>query len=221
MKPLILIPFILMGCNQMTKENMCKVNDCDAGVFNHCLNSPEYSVLKDTITMFSSAKTDFFNAPDGSACTSNAPLLLKKLDNTHPFTFSARVKPAFQNTYDAGAVYVFCNEKLWQKFAFEMDERKRTRLVTVRTIGTSDDNNHDSITQEEVYMKISSDTKSIGFYYSVDGNTWQLVRLYRNEYPDDIYIAISSQSPIGNGTVTHFTDIKFSENSIENFRMGL
>ena len=102
-----------------------------------------------------------------------------------------------------------------------MDERKLTRLVTVRTITTSDDNNHDSITQEEAYMKISSDTKNIGFYYSLDGNTWQLVRLYRNEYPKRIYLAISSQPPIGNGNETLFSNIVFSENSIQNFRLGL
>ncbi|MGD0506895.1 MAG: hypothetical protein ABSA27_03815 [Terriglobales bacterium] len=39
-------------------------------------------------------------------------------------------------------------ENLWLKMAMEMDERQKTRMVSVRTIGTSDDNNHDVITEK-------------------------------------------------------------------------
>lgn len=221
MKHLILIPLMFMSCGHIAEDETLKVEKCDAGDFTYCVNSPEYEVRNDTITMYSDARTDFFNAPDGSSCSANAPLLLKEVDNTKPFTFSVLVKPTFHETYDAGAIYVFHDQKLWQKFAFEMDERKLTRLVTVRTIETSDDNNHDSIIHDKVFMRVSSDTKNIGFYYSIDGDTWQLVRLYRNEYPERIYIAISSQSPIGNGSNVCFSNIEFVETSIENFRLGL
>lgn len=222
MKQLLpLIALLMMGCSQIKENVMIEIQNCDAGMFTHCLNSPNYALKNDTITISSSAKTDFFNAPDGLIRTANAPLLLKEIDNTKPFTFTAKVKPEFKNTYDAGTIYLFCNNDLWQKFAFEMDERGITRAVTVRTIGTSDDNNHNSISQEDAYMKISSDTKSIGFYYSLDGQTWQLARLYRNEYPQRIYIALSSQSPIGDGIDTQFTEIKLTDNSITDFRLGL
>ena len=60
---------------------------------------------------------------------------------------------------------------------------RRHRMVSVRTIGTSDDNNHDVVTSKSVYMKISSDTKTVGFYYSLDKKTWQLIRLFKNDYP--------------------------------------
>lgn len=38
-----------------------------------------------------------------------------------------------------------------------------------------------------MYMKISSDTKTIGFYYSLDKELWQLVRLFRNDYPSFVF----------------------------------
>lgn len=211
---------LLYSCSQTKEKSMMKIQNYSAGIFTNGINTPEYTVKGDTITISSGAKSDFFNAPDGSMRTATAPLLLKELDNTKPFTFIAKVKPYFVNTYDAGTLYIFQDENSWLKFAFEMDERKKTRLVTVRTIDTSDDNNHDAITQADVYMKISSDTKNLGFYYSLDGHMWQLVRLCRNIYPSTVFIAISSQSPIGNGIDAEFTEISLIEEHIENFRLG-
>lgn len=219
MKKLIpLIAFIMLGCTK--SKELITTQECNVAIFTNSLNSPNYTWENDTISISSGAKSDFFNSPDGTGQTSNAPLLLKTIDNTKPFTFIAKVQPEFAKTYDAGAIYLFYNTDLWQKFAFEMDERGLTRLVTVRTIGTSDDNNHDAITQKEVHMKISSDTKTIGFYYSLDGQQWQLAKLYRNEYPQNIYLALSSQSPLGDGIKTHFTEINLTDKSIENFRLG-
>lgn len=36
---------------------------------------------------------------------------------------------------------------------FEQDERGKHRVVTVRTVGTSDDNNHEVIEQDNIYYK--------------------------------------------------------------------
>ncbi len=44
-----------------------------------------------------------------------------------------------------------------------------------------------------VYLKISSDTKTIASYYSIDKKRWNMVRLYKNYYPKNIYLGISSQ----------------------------
>lgn len=220
-KHIPLIPFVLIGCTQPKQQAAVEFQNCTAGEFTYSLNAPDYQISNDTLSIVSKANTDFFNAPDGTARTATAPLLLKEIDNTKPFTFTAKVKPDFQTTYDAGAVYVFCDNDNWLKFAFEMDERKRTRIVTVRTNGTSDDNNHDAVSQKDVYMKISSDTHSIGFYYSLDGREWQLVRLFRNDYPETLHIAVSSQSPIGKGIASQFTEITFTDTNVENFRMGL
>lgn len=164
---------------------------------------------------------DNFIDPDGKLSKDNAPILLTKIDNTKSFTFTAKVTPIFLDKYDSGSLFIYLNKKWWFKFAFERDERKRARAITVRTIETSDDNDHDIIDSPSMYMKISSDTKTIGFYYSLDKTDWQLVRLFRNDYPAEIWIGFSSQSPMGNGTSSTFEACSLTETSISDFRMGI
>lgn len=173
------------------------------------------------LTLASEAKRDNFRDPDGKLSNSSAPVLLAEVDNRQPFTLTARVTPTFRETYDAGALYIWVREDLWLKMAMERDERGKTRMVTVRTIGTSDDNNHDVVAAKSVHMKISSDTRTVGFYYSLDGETWQLVRLFRNDYPPSIGVGVSAQSPIGSGTSAVFEDVTLTKASIEDFRLGL
>ena len=70
-------------------------------------------------------------------------------------------------------------------------------------------------------MKISSDTNTIGFYYSLDKTTWQLIRLFKNDYPGSIWVGISTQSPVGEGTSAVFEDISLTRQSISDFRLGI
>ena len=190
--------------------------------FTRCLNGAEKMAMPNgqQLTMKGEARTDYFNDPDGTPPFSTAAVLLSKVDNTKPFTFSARVNPEFKETYDAGALYIFVNDRLWHKFAFERDERKTTRIVTVRTIGTSDDCNHPPVSDAAVYMKISSDTKTVAFYFSTDNITWNLVRLYHNNYPATIWVGLSSQSPLGTGNVSHFDNPTLTAQAVRDFRMG-
>jgi hypothetical protein len=179
------------------------------------------TVTGNTLQMKSNPKTDYFNEPDGKLTVSNAPVLLSKIDNTKPFTFVVKISPSFTETYDAGALYLYLNKTWWFKFAFERDERKHTRIVTVRTTETSDDNNHDAVDSASVYMKISSDTKSIGFYYSADKENWQLVRVFHNDYPAETWIGVSAQSPVGNGNGVLFEDFAIVQTPIKDFRLGI
>jgi uncharacterized protein len=133
---------------------------------------------------------------------------------------TTKVTPTFLDTYDAGALYIWVRDDLWLKLAMEMDERHKTRMVTVRTTGTSDDNDHDVVTAKSVFMKISSDAKVVGFYYSLDGNNWQLIRLFKNDYPSTMWVGLSTQSPMGKGTSAVFEDLSLVKRSISNFRLG-
>jgi uncharacterized protein len=174
-----------------------------------------------TLTLRSDAKRDYFREPDGTASYHNAPILLATVDNRQPFTLTAKITPTFLKTYDAGTLYIYVKDDLWLKMAMEMDERNKTRMVTVRTIGTSDDNNHDVITAKGVYMKISSDTKTVAFYYSLDKKTWQLMRLFKNEYPASIWLGVSAQSPLGEGTSAVFEELSLTKRSVSDFRLGI
>ena len=172
------------------------------------------------LTLTSAAKRDNFRDPNGKLSSNTAPVLLTEVDNSKPFTLTARVTPTFVDTYDAGALYIWVKDDLWLKMAMEMDERRRTRMVTVRTTGTSDDNNHDVVSSTSVHMKISSDTQTVGFYYSLDEQTWQLIKLFRNDYPEKIWMGVSAQSPVGNGTSAVFDSVSLTQTSVADFRLG-
>jgi regulation of enolase protein 1 (concanavalin A-like superfamily) len=178
-------------------------------------------VVDGRLTLASDARRDNFRDPDGKLSNHTAPVLLSEVDNKQPFTLTAKVTPTFLKTYDAGTLYIYIREDLWLKMAMERDERGKTRMVSVRTMGTSDDNNHDVVTAKSVYMKISSDTKTVGFYYSLNKKTWQLIRLFKDDYPTSIGVGISTQSPLGNGTSAVFEDLSLTHRSISNFRLGI
>jgi len=206
---------------EITKGEVCSISV--SGVeFTKSLNGAEslVTVTDDKLVLRCNAESDNFNDPDGKLSNNTAPVLLTKVDNAKPFTFTAKVTPTFIDTYDAGTMYIYLNPKLWFKFAFERDERMRTRVVTVRTIETSDDNNHDVADNRRTSCQFSSDVKTVGFYYSLDKENWQLVRLFKNDYPNEIWLGVSTQSPIGNGTFVAFEECSLVQSSIKDFRMG-
>lgn len=174
----------------------------------------------DRLTLASGPGSDNFRDPDGKQVVISAPLLLADVDNRRPFTLTARITPQLEATYDAGALYVWVNPTRWLKVAMERDERGRARVVTVRTEGTSDDNNHDVVQAASVFMKISSDGTRVGCYYSLDNRTWQLVRLFRNTYPDALQVGVSAQSPTGKGNVVTFDRVTLVETAVSDFRTG-
>lgn len=214
-----LLALLFFSCTPNPK--LTEADNCNYGVFTKSLNNPQVEQNGERLVIKTTAKTDYFNDPNGKLTNGNAPIIMRELDMTKPFTFTVKVKPNLIETYDAGVLYLFCNEYLWQKLCIEKDERKLNRVVSVRTENTSDDNNHDVITQESLYFKISSNSQAIGFYYSLDNVNWQLVKVHENKYPNKIYLGLSSQSPIGKGMTTEFSEFKFEQKSIKNFRLGL
>lgn len=222
-KHLLLLPTLFLACQHAPepKPNAEKI----AWEFTESLNQgKEHMTLLDgsKIELRSGPETDYFIEPGAPPYDkSNAPLLLKTVDNTKPFTFSFKTTPVHTVKYDAGMAFLYVDNRQWLKFAFEADERMLTRLVTVKTRDFSDDNNHDVVNSQGVYLKISSDTKVVGFYYSIDGQQWQLVRVFKNEYPAVLQVGIGAQSPVGQGNTAVFEDLQFSELSVKDFRMGI
>jgi len=138
------------------------------------------------------------SATDGKLSI-HAPLLFGRGAQQQPSS-TARVTPTFLKTYEPGSLHLREGD-LWLKMAMEMDERQKTRMVSVRTIGTPRPQ-HDVIEAGSVYMKISS-TRRRRFYYSLDKTSWQLIRLFKNDYPARSG-GISTQSPLGEGTSAVF-----------------
>lgn len=236
----LIVTMMMTGCvqkptaqveNENGPEAASSLVDCDvtlSGIhFTKMLNGADTLVSeKDgTITFRALPQQDCFIDPDGSAPNMTAPVLLAEVDNTKPFTLTARIRPQFTEagTYNAGVLYLYENDTHWQKFCFEQDERGNHRVVTVRTIGTSDDNNSEIIAnQDYVYYKYASDTKRIGSYFSRDGKQWTMVRLYKNDFPECFYVGISNQCPMNepNGSSSEFTELSLTQEVISNFRLG-
>ena len=66
--------------------------------------------------------------------------------------------------------------------------KREDQEVSARTIATSADNDHEVVTSKSVYMKISSDRTTVGFYYSLDMKDWLLTRLFKNDCPSSIWV---------------------------------
>lgn len=194
--------------------------------FTKSVNNAESLITYDDngkVVFTTGEKTDYFKDPDGKLSNNSAPILLTHIDNTKPFTFTARVTPEFVkgDMYNAGVLYLYVNDSFFQKLCFEEDERGNHRVVTVRTVGSSDDNNHDIAEQPYVYMKISSDAKTVASYYSLDNKNWQMVRLYENNYPKEMWVGISTQCPVGKGSKSLFEEIVLEKASVKDFRLGI
>lgn len=219
--PLLLCILSFQASAQDPRDKSCRIA-LPGITFTRSLNgaADRTKVEDGKLILLSEAKRDNFRDPDGKMVNDNAPVLLTEVDNRKPFTLTAKITPTFLKTYDAGTLYIWVKEDLWLKMAMEMDEREKHRMVSVRTIGTSDDNNHDVVTSKSVYMKIISDTTRVGFYYSLDKKSWQLMRLFKNDYPASIWVGISTQSPLGKGTTAVFEDVSLTQQSISDFRLG-
>lgn len=224
----ILAIFMMQGYNN---ENKCVTAmdnsyiECGNIKFTQSLNLQGNTVKAtgDTLYMTADEQTDLFCDPKGISTNTSAPVLLSSVDNTKPFTFTVKVQPQFTEagTYSAGAILAFANKTYWQKLCFEQDEDGNHRIVTVRTINTSDDNNHERTESPSVYLRLSSDTKVIGNYYSEDGVNWHLVRIYKNEYPSEFYLCLSAQSPKDKAHTCLFSNVRLEYKSIADFRKGL
>ena len=226
----LLMSILMTGCAEskpdaaVEKETLSSCNVKLSNIqFTQAKNGAEnnVTVFNDTLKFVAGSQTDYFRSPDGTVIN-NSPVIFTEIDNTKPFTFTAKVEPQFTltGTYSAGVLYVYENDTHNQKLCFEQDENGAHRVVTVRTIGTSDDNNHQSIEGPSVYMRISSDSKQIGSYYSEDGKTWRMARLYKNDFPEKLLLGVSSQSPKDNEHTCYFSEVSIIETAVPDFRSG-
>lgn len=193
--------------------------------FTHALNGADTCITvkgQDKLEFRCTEKRDIFCDPNGKLTNNTVPILLSMIDNTQPFTLTAKVTPGFtkEGLYNAADLFVYANDTIWQKLCFEQDERGNHRIVTVRTLGTSDDNNHQRLDVQSVYLRLSSDTRTLASYYSFDKKEWQMVRLYKNYYPSQIWVGIASQSPTSGICTSIFEEVSLEQTSVSDFRTG-
>jgi len=219
---------VLVSCGNKAQTVNFVADDCDITLgnvnFTKAINldKAELTASQDSLRMTAQPGTDYFRSPSDGSVIATSPIIFTEVDNTKPFTFTAKVQPDYtpEGTYSAGTIYAYVDETFWQKFAYEQDEAGRHRAVTVRTMETSDDNNHQALDSKAIYLRFSSDTKAFGCYYSEDGKTWNMVKLYKNNYPAKLHLGIGTQSPSKDSHSCLFSEVDLQPVAVNNFREG-
>ena len=161
-------------------------------------------------------KTDYFADICGNYRQFNAPFYHTVAEND--FIFRCRVKPEFNETYDAGGIIAYESDNRWIKFAFENTDLGYPSVVSAVTNNVSDDGNGESINEKEIWMQIVRREYNWCLHYSHDKMNWRMVRYFRFELNASINIGIFSQSPLGEGCMVQFSEVELLENTYINIR---
>ena len=161
-------------------------------------------------------RTDYFVDPSKGTVVENAPREVVPVEGD--FVLSARVAVEFASTFDAGALFVWGDERRWAKLAFELSPYAERMVVSVVTLERSDDCNSTLIDTESVWLRIARIGEAYAFHASADGQWWNLVRHFRLEGATDV--GFEAQSPTGDGCTATFTDVGFEQRTLLDIRDG-
>jgi regulation of enolase protein 1 (concanavalin A-like superfamily) len=174
----------------------------------HWRNNPaDWNVKDGVLTIRSTGKTDWYNAPIGGEPIASSPLLL--FPAPKEFWCSAKVTLDFKSRFDAGALVVYADEKNWIKFAFESPNGKTGGIVSVVTRDLSDDNTGTAIEGNSVYLELSRTGQAVFLFFSTDGKNWNVTRAFHFAPDQPLQFGFSAQSPTGSGSTVLFSDIRF------------
>ena len=177
------------------------------------LNTPRSWNLdaKNALAISSLPKTDWFVDPFDGAVASNAPILL--FTPGSDYVLSARVSVTFVTKWDAGALMVMGDDHHWAKLSLELSP---DRKPTVVTRGLSDDYNSTHVSADSVYLRIAKSGKTYVFYFSADGQDWEILRTFSLDTGLPVRVGFESQSPEGSGTVVTFDAVHYDPHRIGN-----
>jgi len=169
---------------------------------------------KNVLTISSNAKTDWFVDPFDGTVANSAPILL--FTPASDYVLSARVTVKFATKWDAGALMLMGDDHHWAKLSFEFSPDSKPTLVTVVTRGLSDDCNSMNLPEDSVYLRIAKSGGAYVFYFSTDGQNWQILRTFSLDTELPVRVGFESQSPAGSGAVAQFSAITYDPHRIGN-----
>lgn len=170
-------------------------------------------------------QSDIFISPEqgvslSGPVTLNAALLLGE-GPKGDFTLQAKVHACFTDTFDAGALIVWFDQRTWAKLCFERAPDGTPIVVSVVCRDISDDANAFPVEGNEVWLRIARIGKSFGFHASTDGIEWRFVRLFAlGPGSTEPRIGFEVQSPVGQGCNVAFSDIGFERRTLNDPRDG-
>ncbi len=188
------------------------------------LNESQIMMVNGETAIAAPAKTDWFNDPvpqDGkfSAPVANAPFYYTEVSGD--FVFRAKVRPNHRYVYDACALMVIQDETVWAKAAFEKSDFGTTAVVCVATNQISDDANGCNIEQEEVWLEIVRKGDVFCVLYSLDGERFDMVRLFHLPVRESVKVGLEAQSPAGEGGLRFFSEVSLESRTVANLRAGV
>ncbi len=137
------------------------------------------------------------------------------------YTLSARVRPEFAGTFDAGVLMVYQDESTWAKLCFEFSPQRQPMVVSVVTREVSDDCNSVPVSQDWVELRIARNGRTFAFHYSVDGHYWHFVRLFAlGQAGATLHTGFLAQSPMGEGSHSLFSHVRYGERPLTEYRDG-
>ncbi len=173
----------------------------------------------ESLTVVAGELTDLFVDPGGHPPKDNAPVALFTPPDDS-FLFSARVKVDFASTFDAGVIQIRDGEDRWAKLCFEYSPQGQPTIVSVVTLGTSDDCNSAPVDGTEVYLRAAVTPPTIALHYSLDGHFWRLVRYFSLGSLDNLRAGLSAQAPTGSKCTAIFSEIQYRKGALNDIRSG-
>lgn len=178
-----------------------------------------YEEESGTLVLTAAAGVDWSNDPTGGPQQHQAAAL--GLEPTGDLTLSARVRvDAPRSTFDAGALCVWIDQDHWAKLCFERSPQGDVMVVSVVTDGFSDDCNSTVVTGGEVFLRLSRVGAAWAFHSSLDGTTWDFVRVFRIGSTERATVGFLSQAPMGETCVSRFDQITYREETLGDLRDG-
>ena len=153
-----------------------------------------------------------------SSPVANAPFLYTEVKGD--FVFRAKVRPGHRYVYDACALMVISDEYVWAKAAFEKSDFGTNAVVCVVTDQISDDANGCNIDQDTVWLQIVRAGDVFCVHYSLDGERFDMVRLFHLPVGESVKVGLEAQSPAGEGGIRLFSEISLENRTVKNLRAG-
>lgn len=162
---------------------------------------------------------DDFVDPGGRPPRFSAPFLW--LPWRGDFVARALTRPHFKYNYDSAGLLALANPTLWAKLCFESTDFGTTAAVSVITDGTSDDANGVDLTSETLWLQMCRVDNLFGLHYSLDGQTWRMVRYFGLNLPEEIRLGVIAQCPTGPGSVIDILKFSVEARRVTNMRAGV
>lgn len=188
-------------------------------LFSKWLNEAPLEIQGQQLKITAPAKTDYFINPVTGEAVLNAPYYYE--DVRGDFVLRTQVKHDFRSTFDAAALLVMENDHTWAKLCFELTDLGTKSIVSVVTHGVSDDANGPNLDTNTVWLQMARKGDVFAMHYSLDGQKFDMVRLFKLPVSDTVKVGIVAQSPTGDGLICEFSYLMLKREALQDLRKGV